>query len=196
MSVIVWIWSKHEDSKYKLDAGSFRSALGMANEDVRSAAAWQFSTIFVSKRDKEEVDESPAVRPWPLFGGAFFREVWPLEPTLQSTGSANDFARIPAKVGPEYFGDAVNTVLPYLQPFEVWAALTDFQLDPREAETDEIVRIFPEETLILLAACISDQQKHGIYGLRNILDRIVAARPDLQSDHRMRSLRKLALDDG
>jgi hypothetical protein len=195
MSVIVWIWSKEESSPFKFDSANFRTALGLTNDDMRGAAAWQFSAIFRSKHDKEDGEQPSATELWPRLGAAFFHEVWPLEPTLQSAATANDFARIPGNVGPRYFADAVRTVLPYLQPFEVWAVLTELQLDPQQPETDEIVRTFPEETLNLLAICISEKQQHGVYGLKKILDRIVAVRPDLQRDHRMRWLRKLALDN-
>src|ERR1700687_1542176 len=38
-------------------------------------------------------------KPWPKFGRAFFKEIWPLEPALQSAQSVNDFAGVPSRVG-------------------------------------------------------------------------------------------------
>jgi hypothetical protein len=187
----VWARSKHVESGYVLDTASLKNALGFSNDDVRGAAAWQFSTMFRSKEDGG--DDTSTSDWWPRLGRTFFREVWPLEPTLQIAVTANDFARIPASVGTKNFADAVATILPYLVPFEVWAVMTEFQLDPKETETQDIVRAYPEETLILLAVCIDEQQKHGVYDLGRILDFIVEARPKLQRDTRMRMLRKLAL---
>jgi hypothetical protein len=194
MSVVVWIWSKEEGSKFELDAPSLRSALGLANDDIRGAAAWRFSSIFRSKNNNEDGNGLSATELWPRLGVIFFQELWPLEPTLQSAATANDFARIPAYVGPRYFSDAVRTVLPYLLPFEVWAVLTEFNLDSRTHETEEILRKFPEDTLMLLAACIGSRQ-HGVHGLKEILDHIVRFHPELRGDYRVRLLRKVAMSD-
>ena len=80
-----------------------------------------------------------------------------------------------------------------LQPFEVWAVLNEFQLDPQKATSKKIVSDFPELTLNLLAVCISEKQQHGVYNLKAVLDWISEARSDLQHDYRMRFLRKLAV---
>jgi len=191
MSVIIWLWTKEGNNSYVLDAVNLRSALALASGDVRAAVAWRFSTFFHSKNEQEENDKSPAGL-WHKVGPSFFKEVWPLEPSLQSSATANDFARIPAHTGPAHFAGAVSTILPYLQPFEVWAMSTEFELDPKEPATRQIVQTCPKETLTLLAACISEHQRHAIFDLKEILDQIVAASPHLQSDHRMRRLRKLA----
>jgi hypothetical protein len=193
MSVIIWFWTKEGNNLFGLDAANLRSALGLASGDVRAAVAWRFSTFFHSENDQEESNMSPAGL-WRKVGPDFFKEVWPLEPTLQSSATANDFARIPAHTGPAHFADAVSTVLPYLQPFEVWSTSTEFELDPKERTTNQIVETCPKETLTLLAACISEHQRHIVFDLKKILDQIVAASPDLQRDHRMRRLRKLAAD--
>jgi hypothetical protein len=191
MCVVVWARSKHVESGYVLDTASLKNSLGFSNDDVRGAAAWQFSTMFRSKEGGG--DDTSTSDWWRRVGKTFFKEVWPLEPTLQIAVTANDFARIPAGVGFKNFADAVATILPYLVPFEVWAVMTEFQLDPKKKGTQDIVRAYPEETLILLAVCIDEQQKHGVYDLGRILDFIVEARPKLQRDPRMRMLRKLTL---
>jgi hypothetical protein len=193
MSVIVWIWSKDMESHYSFESSAFRSALSLANDDVRAAAAWQFSHIFHARNDADPVEErdDPAEF-WPRLGSAFFKEVWPLEPSLQSPSTANDFARIPAGVGLKFFSEAVHTILPYLLPFEVWAVVTEFQLDPNKESSKVIVKEAAEDALALLAVCISEQQGHGVHELGPVLDWIVEARPELERDYRMRLLRKLA----
>jgi hypothetical protein len=194
MSVMVWVWSKDGESKFKLDSGGLRTAIGLANDDVRGAAAWQFSHLFHSKDEAqpEDEDDENSIESWPRLGTAFFREVWPIEPALQSARTANDFARIPAGVGEKYFAEALSVVLPYLLPFEVWAVVTEFQLDPEESASETLVKAYPEDTLVLLAVCISDKQGHGVYDLKKILDWIVEARPNLEHDYRMRLLRRMS----
>ena len=195
MSVMVWVWSKDEKSNFEVNSEALRTALGLANDDVRGATAWQFAHLFHSKEasDKDE-DSEPTDELWPRLGSAFFQEVWPLESALQSPATANDFARIPVGVGLKYFSEAVGIVLPYLLSFEVWAVMTEFQLDPGKPGTKAIVSAFPDDTLVLLAVCINEQQGHGVYGLKMILDWIVEARPALEQDYRMRLLRRMASD--
>jgi hypothetical protein len=192
MSVVVWVTSKEQNSGYQFDSLNFRSALGLSNDDVRGAVAWQFSTMFRRKHETEE-GERPGEELWPRIGPTFFHEVWPLEPALQSTATANHFAQIPAGVGLKHFHSAVDTILPYLLPFQVWAVSTEFALDPNDSITSRIVRTFPQQTLMLLSACISGQQGNKVYGLKQILDWITAADETLQHDHRIRLLRRLAL---
>jgi hypothetical protein len=194
MNVVIWIWSKDNKSRFEVDTARMRTAFGLANDDVRAAVAWQFSTMFRSKADAEEGDvELETFHPWPKFGRAFFKEIWPLEPALQSAQSANDFARVPSLVGVKYFGEALTVLLPYLLPFEVWSVHSDFELDPKEQITMEILKHFPAEALILLSACISERQQHGVFELEGVLDQITAARPELQKDNRTRALRRLVL---
>jgi hypothetical protein len=195
MNVVIWIWSKDSKSRFEVDTAKMRTAFGLANDDVRAAVAWQFSTMFRSKADGEDVVVEPQTfHPWPKFGRAFFNEIWPLEPALQSAQSANDFARVPSGVGVEYFGEALTVLLPYLLPFEVWSVHSDFGLDPKEQTTMEILKHFPAEVLTLLSACISERQQHGVFELEGVLDQIAAARPELRKDNRARTLRRLVLD--
>lgn len=190
MCVAVWIWSKRREAPFELKSEDFRLALELASDAVRGAVAWQFSVTIGSKKAKLEDD---TVRSgWQALGRLFFQEVWPLEPNLQSATSANDFARIPGRVEVGDFGDAVNVVSPYLVPFEIWSVKTEFSLDPDKPKTREIVERFPKELVTLLSVTISDQQQHGIFDLRKLLDLLVEAHPDYQSDLRLRTLRKLA----
>jgi hypothetical protein len=191
MVVIVWIWSKEKNTPFKVDLVSFRTALGLANDEVRASAAWQFSRLFYRREEHEEPEEPSGEEYWPRLGAAFFDEIWPIEPALQSQKTANDFARIPVGVGRRYLREALTVVLPYLQPFEVWAVMTEFQLDPNKSCVKKLIMSFPEEILILLAVCISEKQQHGVYDIKQILDWIAESRPDLQHDYRMRLLRRM-----
>ena len=80
-----------------LRAAVLGSALSLANDDVRAAAAWRFASIFFAEKTNTQAGPSVQER-WKEIGHRFFDQVWPLEPTLQSSASANDFARIPACV--------------------------------------------------------------------------------------------------
>lgn len=191
MAVIVWIWSKEKNTPFRIDVVGFRTALGLANDEVRASAAWQFARLFYRREEQDTPEEPSGEEYWPRLGAAFFDEIWPIEPGLQSPKTANDFAWIPVGVGQHYIREALEVVLPYLQPFEVWAVLTEFQLDPDKPWVKKLVMSFPEEILILLAVCISDKQQHEVHGIKRILDWISESRPDLEHDYRMRSLRRM-----
>jgi len=193
MNVMVWIWSKDNASHYRVDASKMRTAIVLANEDVRGAVSWQFSTLFRSKPENDATGNDAASL-WSRFGRAFFSEIWPLEATLQSARSAKDFAKIPARVGPACFVDAWEAILPYLLPFEVWSVNSEFGLDPKEDATKTILSTFPSQVLTLLAACISERQQHGVFELGRILDQIQVADPELRRDGRMRDLRRSAIE--
>src|SRR5215510_3771275 len=65
-----------------------RSALGLADDDVRAQAAWYFQSFFRGSKGKAKANAPSARDTWSLLGKAFFAEVWPLEPTLQSSKTA------------------------------------------------------------------------------------------------------------
>jgi hypothetical protein len=189
MCVIVWIWSCRGDD-YTLKASSLRSSLSLTNDDVRGAAAWQFASVFYGDRTKQ--NDPPVVERWREIGERFFDEVWPLEPILQSSASANDFARIPASVGSGFFEDAVSTIAPFLVPFTVWSVQTEFRLEIKEGQTNEIIQLHPEALLTLLSLCIAEDQGHRVFDLNGLLDQLSSLHPQLENDFRMQKLRRMA----
>ena len=191
MAVIVWSRSKDSEPSYTINATGLRSALGLAADDVRTQAAWHFQVLFRRSRAKDEWGEKSEI--WPRLGKAFFAEVWPLEPALQSSNSSNHFAGVPGNVGARHFAEAVDTVLPFLRPFDVWSIETEFWLG-KEPDPESVVEAHPQAALRLLSACISPTQQHRVMELKRLLDRIVEREPRLQSDARVRLLRRLSGD--
>jgi hypothetical protein len=189
--IAAWARSKQLRSAESVDAPAFRGALAIAPEHVRAAAAWQFS-LFFGRREEDSQPNTSYDDPWARLGEAFFDEVWPMEPAAQSAESAKVFARLPVRVGPQHFPDAVRTVLPYLRPFEIWAVELEFGLDEKAMG---LVRGHPVETLALVSACVSEDQGHAIYHFGTTLSQISDARPDLEQDPRMRRLRRLVAND-
>jgi hypothetical protein len=187
MAVVIWAWSKSNDTRYLIDATGLRAILAIGTEEIRSAAAWEFWTLFRHSKDPE----TPLEDSWPRLGKAFFREVWPIEPALQSGRSANDFARIPAELGAQHYADAVQTVLPYLRPFELWDVESGLGLDKKRYE---LVRCFPSETLALINACISDDWG-TVYHLGAVLLIIRQSSTELARDPRLRRLQRHAASD-
>jgi hypothetical protein len=200
MLVVVWSWIKTGDRRYLLGVGAVRSALSISSSDVRGAAAWQFVQLIKeedsaagenpSEPDLRAQEEVVASSRWADLGPSFFSEVWPLEPAVQDPQSANDFARLPGRVGERYYSEAIRTIISFLRPFEVWDVDTAFDL-PKEK--NDLVIAHPTETLALIAACVPDDQKHSIYGLGRILSLIKEAKPQLHGDPEFRRLQRFVL---
>jgi hypothetical protein len=189
MCVMAWVWSRFPDG-YRVSAASMRSAMSLAKDDVRAAAAHQFSILFHPGPDDASGDDTDSETRWKSIGRRFFEEVWPLEPALQSAGSANDFARIPGAL-PGVFGDAVHTIAPFIVPFQVWSIETEFRLKPGTPSTSTIIKLYQEELLSLLVSCISPGQGN-IYDLAPLIDGLLIENPHLLNDYRVRRLRKLS----
>jgi hypothetical protein len=192
MCAVVWVWTKRDQGDFGFQKEAFRLSLELADDAVRGAVASQFSRSVGSYDASSVVEPQSDYVDWKELVRGFFREIWPLEPALQSPTTANDFAKIPARVGINDFADAVRLVLPYLLPFEIWSVQTELWLDMDKPKPREIVTRYPNEVLTLLSAVIGEEQLHGIYDIKNVLDFIVAAHPNYKSDLRLRALRKVA----
>ena len=182
--------SSPQISHYVVDQRELQTALALAHDEVRAAVAWQFARFFSGERDSSEGSGKSL---WTKIGPAFFSHIWPLEPTLQSPKSANDFARIPALVGVDSFKDSVETIVPSLRPFDLWDAKVWLGLGTHESDID-MVQGYPIEALTLLDSCTSDESSHKVLNLRPLVDAIVSSRPALSADHRVRKLRRLSAD--
>lgn len=190
MAIVVWSWSKEADSPYSINTSALRSTLTMANDDVRSQAAWYFQSLF--RGSKAKARSTSEMDTWSQLGKAFFAEIWPLEPPLQSSKTANHFANIPTRAGEQHFVEAVETILPLLRNFDVWSVSLEFGLG--KEETLKLAERYPESALRLLAASINPQQSHRVLELSAVLDQIVSGAPQLRTDSRVRALRRLVHD--
>lgn len=189
MAILVWFWSKEIGSGYQCKSDQLRGALTLATDDIRSQVAWQYEGYMRGSLGSEDASAKKA---WPTVGKAFFKEVWPLEPILQTARTAERFAGVPANTGVLHFPEAVGTVMPFLRPFDVWSSDTTFWLGAGDSDRQEIIAQHPEATLRLLSASIDLMQGHTVLDLGRDLDQIVSANPILQSDSRVRALRKLS----
>ena len=112
---------------------------------------------------------------------------------LQSANTARYLAGVPVKAGTEDFRDALSAVRPLLRPFEVWSVHSEFWLDTKKPKVLDIISKFPDDVLTLLASCISEEQKHRVFGLAEILEEIRIVEPMLVRDARFRRVQRLAL---
>lgn len=184
MAIIAWFYSMQPNTQYVVDAVAVRRSLTLTTDDVRASASWRFAGLVEEYSSMRKKDGEDTTDSWTLFGAAFFDQVWPIEPMLQSRTTADDFARVPVRVGESVFCDAVRRILPYLRAFDVWDVESDLGLN--EA-ADPIIQAHPTEALALVNACISDEFG-TVHDLGRVLKIIREARPELATDPRMHRL--------
>lgn len=186
MAILAWGWARLELVRFEVDGKALRSALSLAGDDVRTQAAWTFLRLL-----KEPVPESKFANDvWKAVGPAFFGEIWPLEPSLQGSGSSNHLAEVPFKVNANDFGAAANEVLPFLRPFEMWNVRSELGLDGEHAR--HLIATSPRIVVQILSAIIPEAPKHRVYGLNALLDELAQTEPALRRDRRMKALRRTA----
>lgn len=177
IAILAWLLSKRKLRPYKVEPVEIRAALKTTTDAARGSASWQFLREFADQGERD-------YDTWEAVGPQFFREVWPIEPTLQSSKTGQNFARIPGRVWERHFPKAVETLLPLIRPFEVWDVESELGLaDERRATVIK----HPKETLAWINACISDEWGN-VYGLSELLQELRAAYPELIHDLRYRRL--------
>lgn len=99
MCLFVWVWTIRGAAPYNFESEQFRLTLELANDSVRGAVAWRYAQAIGSFDDTAIVPEKNSTQgTWNELGKRIFKEVWPLEPGLQSAMSASNFAKVPARV--------------------------------------------------------------------------------------------------
>ena len=107
----------------------------------------------------------------------FWHDIWPKSRSLATPRMADSFARLAIAAGSE-FPAALATVEDWLQPIEH----PDYIVHLLQ-ESDLCTR-FPEESLTLLRTLITDQI-WGLDNLKQCLDKIAQASPELSQDARL-----------
>lgn len=116
----------------------------------------------------------------------FIENHWPLDEGHKSATVTNSFAGMALKTG-EMFPDAVRTLTPYL------ARVNEGDMLPYYFKKDyaQHIQDFPETVLELLFRT-APEQRHAIYGLREVLDQILERQPDFAQDPRYQHLDRVA----
>jgi len=152
----------------------FQTAMGALPKEGLNEAAQSLTQALEGAGDQQEDYWKNRVYP-------FWQQVWPKSRELTSNGIAESFARLSIAACGE-FSSALSTVIDWLQPIEypdyVVHRLHESSLSGR----------FPEDALRLLNAIIIDQQWGASQELRQCLDAISQARPELLQDCRYQRL--------
>jgi hypothetical protein len=121
----------------------------------------------------------------------FIQTVWPQAVRLRSLAISEALARISIASG-DAFPEAYETV-------HAWLMQSDqLGLVPHELVESKQCTNFPETALALLDATIANDPRWPGAELKSCLNKIRAARPELENDHRYQRLEQIIrrLDDG
>jgi hypothetical protein len=163
------------------------------DDEVRAEGAQAVQSFLrdVSQHDKQ--DPAPTA-PEQVFRSAvapFFQQVWPQERSLAIPGVSRALAAIPA-MARHAFAQAVETVEPFLVPFECWSML-DYGLYGEEDNEPKLSTIDNHEKaaalLRLLNSTIGTAEASVVpYDLADALDQIRRVAPNLAENQEFRRL--------
>jgi hypothetical protein len=106
------------------------------------------------------------VAPW-------IKGTWPRAAKLVASGTSESFARLAIATDQE-FNNAVNMLLPYIGPTQDWGyPVADLA---KSAHPDRQ----PETTLKLIGKLVDPQKPLHAHHLRNVLKRVIEAKPELR----------------
>jgi hypothetical protein len=182
MLVLVGIEFEHDE----LHRDEARNAVRAMSDELRShALAWIVSILEQPEAPEVQRDRAPSESPtsnadalWTRKIALWLATVWPPEPALRTQATAEQFALI-AITTRDRFPEAVAALAPYMVPSEA------FHVVNRLAESAHPDK-HPEATLALVDAVVESNIGWVDSELREILDRIQIARPQVAQRARFR----------
>lgn len=125
---------------------------------------------------------------WRDIVGPVFAGIWPMDGELQTEIATHQLVRLILRTG-DAFADAAAQVIPFLRPESRQSGLTVYLIHKAD---DSIYQAAPERVLELTDAVVGEISPQSVYGLSNVLERIVAIQPDLANRPAYQRLREVA----
>lgn len=168
-----------EGADWNLTPQEARQALRAAGDNVREGAAECLRTWV------RGLDCGPA-EAWRTGVSPLFRAIWPPEREYLSSRLTSDLAATCVAAG-EAFPEALETIKPYLRPFDGdWVNIHFIQ-------SSEVPERFPKETLELLWTICGPASRGQMTDLGEVLDRVIRADVRLEVDRRLQWLEQRAV---
>ncbi|WP_256577288.1 SIR2 family protein [Pseudomonas sp. Irchel s3f19] len=127
----------------------------------------------------DQIEGGPAMA-WRSSIGPLLAQVWPRERALREKGLTRHFSRLALKSA-EAFPEALKQLLPYL-------TLLEGNGDLYAIEQSSSPEQFPRETLTLLWRLFGPGTTSSLYGMPNILERMIESDPLIELDRRLQWL--------
>ena len=173
-----WGLGEHEPGKYWVTSDELRDVLIHSGDDLRSHILWQ------GERWSNEKDDGNDQK-WPSLLLALLRDVWPRQITAKSaivSARLCDLAFSNAKRFPEM----AELILPLVSKSD----RDHLNLPNLQRSKDNIVDLYPSQSLALLHAVLPDNVAAWPYGIGETLTRIGQSSSSLANDERLLELRR------
>jgi hypothetical protein len=145
LSVCIW-HQRGESPEYDLTGAELKRALTVGPPAARRNTSWNFWRMMA---DPERTPADKAAR-WREIVGPLFRDIWPLDADLRSKGTTRNFVNMALESG-EAFPEAVDAILDFLIPYELYQIAHSLRLDDKH---DHLVKDYPRAFLRLANALI------------------------------------------
>ena len=152
-------------------------ALREMSQSSRSAALGTLAEGLGNEKNAEDA--------WRSTYAPFFKEVWPKEREYGDVAQTHEFIALAVGAGSE-FPTALKQLRRYIVPFE--RDIGNLQA----IVSSQVPENFPRDTLCLLRVVVGPGSRGGFYEMPGIIDRLIAADPDIEIDRRLQWLERHA----
>lgn len=172
--VILSYWS-YPKAKYYSDM-DLRNIIRNFDNDMLSHALWMLKQIVTQQKN------------WTTFGRYFIKNIWPKEISFQSSRSSERLLDLILETS-DNFVDINKHVIPYLGKIDA-GSLFMFRL----VKDDKVFLLekHPEEILLLLDKVIGSRIEHYDHYLKDILEKLISAKPTIKNHPSWRRLKEIA----
>ena len=182
--MILSCWGKYrgESGERLISNNEFRSVLLNGGDRFRSRILWLITLWSNGEGDDER---------WAAMLSELLSDVWPVQKAAKTASSSSALAGL-AFSNEDRFLQVSEAILPHLIKIErdhvTWPAF--YELNDTNSTIGKIVDRFPERTLSVLFAVLSDNAAAWPYEMDATLDRIGNAEPALKQDNRLIELKR------
>lgn len=170
---------------YRITLPEGRSALRRAGTHVLWSVGHHLAIVMEGAKAEEKLDR------WRQVVGPVFRGLWPLDAELQTSAATFKLVQMLRATGPA-FPEAVDVILPFVQPDQAGHHSTSFSLANADAA---LYQAAPERMLALLDAIVGDAPPGSVFALGKTLEILRASNPALADNRRFQRLLGLARPD-
>ncbi|MDI1262207.1 MAG: SIR2 family protein [bacterium] len=172
-----WGSTNKADGERLISNQEMRNLLLSVNDDFRSRILWQL------ERWSTDKDEEPSR--WAELLPQFLQEVWPRQISAKSPTISARLCDLAFSNGTR-FPVIAEIVLPLLTKID----RDHLMLPNLRKSKDNIVDLYPEQTLALLSAILPGSAATWPYGIEEIIQKIGEANDQLNRDERLMSLKR------
>jgi len=173
--LVGWGRRKDDDEARLISDNELTAVLLDADDDFRVQLLWHLENW--TKQPEADWGEDAAI---------LLKQVWPKQIAAKTP-------RVSAKLVELAFaqGDRFPLFADYVLPLVVPIDQDYIRLPIERTDSDLLVETYPEPTLALLDAVLTDNARQWPYGVSEILDRIAKAEPQLLTDSRLIRLNRV-----